>query len=121
MKKFGALIVLVMVGYFALNAYKANDIVSLEYRDYQAVQKDQIFVKGWLPDILPATVKNTKIENNLDLNSSSGSFELIKKERETLKKFLEKKESYYQYKEWVFFIDDTSDKVYYDLNITIRK
>ncbi len=111
----------IVVGNFVFNTYKANDIVSLEYSDYQAVQKDQLFAKGWLPEILPTTIKNIKIENNLDLNASSGSFELSKQDQENFKKILEKKEDYYQYKEWVFFIDDTSDEVNYDLNITIRK
>jgi len=35
---------------------------------------DAMFEKGWLPELIPNSAKEIKIENNLDLNTSSGIF-----------------------------------------------
>ncbi len=120
MKKFLVLFIFVIIGYFALNL--SDDIVFLKYDNYKQLQKDEIISKGWLPNILPDTITNIEINNNLDLNTSWGSFHLPKDSFDTFVEKLEKKAEYYKYKNWAFFIyvGQRSDRVEYFLNITIK-
>ncbi len=120
MKKFLVLFsfVIVFIGYFTLNL--SDDIVSLKYDNYRQLQKDEIISKGWLPNILPNTITNIKVNNNLDLNTSWGSFHLPKDSFDVFVGKLEKKAEYYKYKNWAFFVDDKNNTVKYFLNIPIK-
>lgn len=44
------------------------------YVTLQDARNDNVFVRGWLPDILPPSAKNIDITKDLDLEMSSGSF-----------------------------------------------
>lgn len=52
-----------------------SDIVSSNYATYEQAREDELFLRGWLPEILPVTATNISIRNNLDLNASTGHFE----------------------------------------------
>lgn len=49
-------------------------VVSNHYGTLDDARENTLFVRGWLPDILPASAKNIQTTNDLDLNTSSGSF-----------------------------------------------
>lgn len=51
-------------------------VVTTEYQSLADANEDQLFGRGWLPDILPNSTHNIIVTNNLDINTSVGSFEL---------------------------------------------
>ena len=57
-----------------LFATVACDVVSTEYRTLSEARNDGLFERGWLPDILPLSTHAIHVANNLDLNTSEGSF-----------------------------------------------
>lgn len=63
---------LVLVAMFALTSCSE---VSGTYATLQEAKSDAFIGRGWLPDVLPATTVNIRWSNNLDVNTSQGSFE----------------------------------------------
>ena len=61
-----------------------GDTVSSNYDSLAAARADDIFTRGWLPDILPASTRNIRTDNNLDVNISTGSFEFSAKDSNLL-------------------------------------
>lgn len=59
---------------FTLLIFGCSDEVTTQYATYTEAQKDSLFERGWLPDILPESTKHIKVVNDLDTNSSQGSF-----------------------------------------------
>lgn len=51
-----------------------GDVVESRYATLQAAREDQLFARGWLPDILPASATGIRMSNNLDLGTSVGEF-----------------------------------------------
>ena len=51
-----------------------SDVVSSEYSTYEKANEERLFDRGWLPDILPESTLNIKVSNDLDSNTSEGSF-----------------------------------------------
>lgn len=54
--------------------FGCSDEVTTQYATYTDAQKDSLFERGWLPDILPESTKHIMVVNDLDTNSSQGSF-----------------------------------------------
>lgn len=54
------------------------DTVQDSYTTYQQAKDSQLFKRGWLPDILPTTTIDFSISNELDSNTSHGSFNIPK-------------------------------------------
>jgi hypothetical protein len=50
------------------------DVVTSRYESLHDARADQLFGRGWLPDILPPSAGNIRTSNNLDLNTSEGEF-----------------------------------------------
>ena len=44
------------------------------YATRAAAEANQLFTRGWLPDIIPDSARGLKMLNNLDINTSIGSF-----------------------------------------------
>ena len=61
-----------------LSACKNAEVVESSYPDLKAARTDSLFKRGWLPDILPASVESINCRNNLDRNTSEGSFKIGK-------------------------------------------
>ncbi|EOA6612480.1 hypothetical protein JKP25_01350 [Vibrio vulnificus] len=57
-----------------------SDIVQSHYDNYQQAQADQLFERGWLPDVLPVSTTQIEVANDLDNNTSQGSFVIAEKE-----------------------------------------
>jgi hypothetical protein len=50
------------------------DTVSTRYATLDAAKADQLFQRGWLPDLLPTSSTKIRTNNNLDHNISEGAF-----------------------------------------------
>ncbi len=68
MKKLLALLSLIFL------AACTSDVVESNYATLAEARADQLFGRGWLPDVLPASAFNIRTSNNLDLNQSEGEF-----------------------------------------------
>ena len=53
-----------------------GDVVESRYATLQSAREDQLFARGWLPDILPPSTAGIRVSNNLDLGTSRGGFAL---------------------------------------------
>ena len=87
------------------------DGVSSKYSTYEEAKSHQLFERGWLPEILPESTTEIFTNNNLDLNTSHGSFQIPPEDIVEFTNRLQKvAESEYEYREslrkdlWVFSI-----------------
>ena len=69
----GALIGL-LAAYMGLLVVIPGDVVTSRYATLNDARGEELFGRGWLPDILPASSHSIRTENNLDLNTSVGEF-----------------------------------------------
>jgi hypothetical protein len=53
-----------------------SDVVTSRYETLSEARADHLFERGWLPDVLPPSVRNIRTTNNVDLNTSVGEFEI---------------------------------------------
>ena len=99
-----------------------GDVVTSNYVTYRDAESDDLFRRGWLPDILPQTTINIQTTNNLDLNTSSGFFEIPKSDISMFKSQLTRMpDGKYAYSHgeiandptWVFAVDDKKGNVTY--------
>lgn len=67
-----------------------SEDISTEYSTYAEAQNDNLFERGWLPDILPKSTTNIEVINDLDSNTSVGGFVI---EKSSIDEFLDKVES----------------------------
>ena len=68
--------------------FLAGGVVERSYSSLQSAREDLVFDRGWLPDILPPSSSKIKTSNNLDLNTSQGSFEFTPSEWASLEEKL---------------------------------
>ncbi|HFQ5586451.1 TPA: hypothetical protein ACGUM0_004672 [Vibrio vulnificus] len=98
-----------------------NDIVQSHYDNYQQAQADQLFERGWLPDVLPVSTTQIEVANDLDNNTSQGSFVIAEKEMAQFLSQLQPLETANQYRfesdnsVWIFTLEEAG-KVRYQLN-----
>ncbi|ELM6646421.1 hypothetical protein Q2Y22_000283 [Vibrio vulnificus] len=98
------LLLLVLVG--------CSDIVQSHYDNYQQAQADQLFERGWLPDVLPVSTTQIEVANDLDNNTSQGSFVIAEKEMAQFLSQLQPLETANQYRfesdnsVWIFTLGE---------------
>ena len=51
-----------------------SDTVTHHYKSLADARADDLFARGWLPDVLPASARDINTSDNLDLNISTGEF-----------------------------------------------
>ncbi|UXA00110.1 hypothetical protein [Vibrio splendidus] len=51
-----------------------SEVVSDEYSTYAQAKQEHLFDRGWLPEILPKSTVKIEVNNDLDANTSEGSF-----------------------------------------------
>lgn len=51
-----------------------TDVVESRYSSLADARTENLFERGWLPDILPTSAHDIRTKNNLDLNLSEGEF-----------------------------------------------
>lgn len=84
---FAALYLLVLVpgslavGLFVTPGQWLTPIVTSKYDTYDDAVADDLFDRGWLPDIIPASATRIVTVNNLDLNISEGRFRFDRADR----------------------------------------
>jgi hypothetical protein len=59
---------------FAVMATACSSVVTDHYETLQEARSDDLFQRGWLPDILPPSAHDIRTSNNLDINVSEGEF-----------------------------------------------
>ncbi|WP_046030402.1 hypothetical protein [Vibrio vulnificus] len=98
-----------------------SDIVQSHYDNYQQAQADQLFERGWLPDVLPVSTTQIEVTNDLDNNTSQGSFLIAEKEMGQFLSQLQPLETANQYRfesdnsVWIFTLNEEG-KVSYQLS-----
>ncbi|ELP6989243.1 hypothetical protein QTU65_004493 [Vibrio vulnificus] len=98
-----------------------SDIVQSHYDNYQQAQVDQLFERGWLPDVLPVSTTQIEVANDLDNNTSQGSFLIAEKEMGQFLSQLQPLETANQYRfesdnsVWIFTLNEAG-KVSYQLS-----
>ena len=90
-----------------------SDVVDSHYSTYKEASKSQLFARGWLPNILPESVTDISVSNDLDQNTSVGSFVLQQPKLEIFLSQLSKVDSEsdrFEYQQaqnvWVFSIKE---------------
>ena len=71
------LLAVIMLSFIAASC---SDIVESSYADIDEARREQVFERGWLPDILPPSTKLITTRNDLDLKLSDGQFTIDPKE-----------------------------------------
>ena len=92
----------ILVSTLAMMIVGCSDNVTTEYSTYAEAKNDNLFERGWLPDILPTSTINIEVTNDLDQNTSIGEF-FIKKSAVEL--FLDKVEQTEKVNEYRFIRD----------------
>ncbi|EKO5188901.1 hypothetical protein QVK63_000016 [Vibrio vulnificus] len=89
-----------------------SDIVQSHYDNYQQAKADQLFERGWLPDVLPVSTTQIEVANDLDNNTSQGSFVIAEKEMAQFLSQLQPLETANQYRfesdnsVWIFTLGE---------------
>ncbi|WP_299138805.1 hypothetical protein [uncultured Vibrio sp.] len=101
---------MVLVGY--------SDQVTSEYATYAEAKSDNLFDRGWLPDILPESTTSIEVSNDLDNNSSNGQFIIESAAIDGFLTMVEPTQSEDQYRyvegsnEWTFTVTDEGHVTY---------
>ena len=118
----------------------ACDVVTSRYETYGEAVADSVFGRGWLPDKIPRSSYEIEVNNDLDINTSTGDFRFSLDDLESFVAILHlyeggptpfsnfesivqkrKKNGYdaYWYSErgctWIFFINNSTGHVFYDM------
>jgi hypothetical protein len=80
--KFIQLVAIVVTSIFFASCDNSvlSDVVRNDYADIAEAKQGQLFERGWLPNILPASTTQIVTKNDLDLNLSSGEFTMDPKD-----------------------------------------
>jgi hypothetical protein len=88
-----------------------DDSASLSYHTRAEAEADRPLARGWLPQIVPASSKEIKMTNDLDLNISNGSFQFDASDHDAFVAHLTRTpeddrdgSAAYSYKDWTFWI-----------------
>ena len=103
----------------AVATLSSCDDVTSRYPTLDDARNDQLFERGWLPDILPPSAHDIRVTNDLDGNRSEGEFSF---DPADFLSFVAQFESLYPPFEysaggytWVFFCDSMSGHCYYSM------
>jgi hypothetical protein len=73
----GAVVALLAI-YVGLLLLTADmDVVTSTYGSLNEARAGKLVARGWLPDILPASARDIRTSNNVDLNTSEGEFRFL--------------------------------------------
>ncbi|MDA0765219.1 MAG: hypothetical protein O3A92_00130 [Verrucomicrobia bacterium] len=102
-----------------------DDTVKSAYPTKSDASKDDLFKRGWLPEIIPDSSRDLVVENDLDLDISDGSFAFDSTDYEAfigqMTRVPGKDEGgteAYQFEEWFFWIDDSRERCRYRFELT---
>ncbi len=114
------ILILIVIAIFVIGSwYYLSPTTSDTYNTYQQAKANKLFDRGWLPNILPTTTTNITTHNNLDLNTSYGSFIIPINKLDNFVKKLTMVNGHYYYQtsdsRWQFDISFTTGKIEYEL------
>jgi len=110
MKLFSCIIFVFLAG--------CSDVVTDNYQTYDDAKNDRLFIRGWLPDILPVSTFNIHVETELDINRSKGSFTIPVNDISSFTSHLQKlSDGKYSHKhdenKWIFTINHKTGIITY--------
>lgn len=70
----GAVIALIAIWFGLLLLTADMDVVTTHYARLEEARADNLFARGWLPDILPESSRDITTNNNVSFNTSDGEF-----------------------------------------------
>lgn len=110
----GLLLLLFFLWRLALTVREADTVEDL-YPTRAEAQADRLFERGWLPSILPDSSYDITTRNDLDTNTSKGSFSFDERDFPAFRAHLTETStpSVYRYQGWVFTLDSSGKKVSY--------
>ena len=68
------LIVFAVFAGFIVSLVALDEVVTSRYATLADARAEELFARGWLPDILPSSARQIRTTNNLDLSISEGEF-----------------------------------------------
>ncbi len=108
---------LILISTLAMIVGCSEDITT-EYSTYAEAKNDNLFERGWLPDILPKSTVNIEVTNRLDQNTSVGGFFIEKSAIELFLDKVEQTENVNEYRfirdnnQWVFTVNSDGRVTY---------
>ncbi len=108
---------LILISTLAMIVGCSEDITT-EYSTYAEAKNDNLFERGWLPDILPKSTVNIEVTNRLDQNTSVGEFFIEKSAIELFLDKVEQTENVNEYRfirdnnQWVFTVNSDGRVTY---------
>lgn len=102
-----------------------DDSVSLSYTTRAAAEAESPFARGWLPEIVPASINEITMKNDLDLNISNGAFRFDASDYDAFVAHLARVpksdkdgSAAYSYENWTFWIspDNSGSKFHMRLS-----
>lgn len=103
-----------------------DESVSSSYATRVEAEADTLIERGWLPDIVPASIRAIEMTNDLNLNISNGDFRFDPKEHDAFVNQLVRSASddknglsAYRYEDWIFWI--SPDKGYCKFRMRLRQ
>ena len=110
--------ILIWIGLSAF-LFLYDETVKSFYETKTEAVNNRLFIRGWLPDIIPNSSFDISVNNDLDLNKSKGSFSFLNKDYDSFLKNLENlpnKDRFdakaYQYENWVFWLKQENESTY---------
>ena len=79
---------LIVAGGFVVLLVLSNDVVMSRYATLADARADELFGRGWLPDILPSSARQIRTSNDLDVSTSEGEFRFAPRDYEQLSSHL---------------------------------
>ena len=70
----GGIIVALAAAYIGVLLLIGGDVDTDRYATLREARADRLFMRGWLPDILPPSARKIRTSNDFDLNASEGEF-----------------------------------------------
>ena len=102
-----------------------DDSVSSTYSTRAEAEADNLFDRGWLPEIVPPSSKSITMTNDLDLNTSNGQFKFDPADYSAFVAYLERTPSQdkdgasaYSYEDWVFWISPNKSECSFYMQLT---
>lgn len=120
--------------YLALSIFAAclvagcDDSVPLSYSSRADAAAENLFARGWLPEIVPPSSRNISMCNDLDLNISNGEFSFEQSDHDGFVSHLDRVSSRdedgllaYAYEDWIFWINSDKNYCRFHMRLTRNK
>ncbi|WP_411845289.1 hypothetical protein AAFN60_16125 [Roseibacillus persicicus] len=109
------LLAISLMGWLLFLTFRNSHPVIDHYSTREETQVDRLFERGWLPEIIPDSTFDQVIQNDLDRNTSTGSFFLEKKDLPAFLANLRETSQprTYRYQAWTFTLTPGSEKIFY--------